>query len=123
MNSPARTTLFGMCFCLVLAAFYSCKARAADYSSGNYLVSHCEHYITDNYPVQVWEGQCGGIISAMMFFGSSLSGDARFCPPKGNTNTQAGRVLVNYLHAHPERLHLNLMLLADDAFREAWPCK
>lgn len=28
MNSPTRNTLFGMCLCLILAAFYACKAKA-----------------------------------------------------------------------------------------------
>src|SRR5438552_3119507 len=108
MNRPTRNTIAGAALCLVLAGFYSCQARAElDVGSGNYMLPHCEHYIVSNYRYDVWDGECGGVISALMFFGSSLNSKYNFCPPKGASNEQGGRVIIAYMKLHPELLHLN----------------
>lgn len=112
--------------CLLFAGFPGCQASADDtsqISSGNYMLPHCEHYTADNPPLDVFDGECGGTVDTLMFFGSSLPDKFRFCPPKGASNFQAGRVVVFYLKAHPELLHLNFKGLAATGLRAAWPCK
>jgi hypothetical protein len=124
MNRPTRNTLLGCCLCLVIVSLYSCAARAEkNVSNGNFMLPYCEHYISNNYPYGVWEGECGGIVSALMYFGSSLEPSYKFCPPREANNGQAGRVVVNYMKQHPELLHLNFQGLAATALRTAWPCK
>lgn len=124
MSQLNRNTLFGAVLCLVLATANCCKARAeTDYGSGNQMLPHCEHYVSRNANFDVWDGECGGVVSTLMFFRSLLQPKYSFCAPDGVINEQAARVLVKYLRSHPERLHLNLRGLANDAFREAWPCR
>lgn len=43
-------------------------------------------------------------------------------PSKSIKNGQALRVIVAYMKAHPEKLHLEEIILATFAFREAFPC-
>jgi Rap1a immunity proteins len=47
-----------------------------------------------------------------------------FCEPDDTiTNGQALRVVVKFLRAHPELLHLPEVVLVVRAFSEAFPCK
>jgi hypothetical protein len=51
-------------------------------------------------------------------------GHSFFCLPKnGVKNGQAIRILVGYMKAHPEKLHLEEVVLATFAFEEAFPCE
>lgn len=127
MNRPTRNTLFGCVLCLILAAFYACGARAANYSnidfdSANYLLPKCEHSLTNNAS-GVWDGLCTGISSTLWAFGSVLPANVKFCPPKGSTAHQTTRIIVEYLKRHPETLQEPYRFLAVDALHEAWPCK
>lgn len=46
-----------------------------------------------------------------------------FCPPDGGIDPrEAVRLLVDYLDAHPERLHARKVTLAAAAFMQAYPC-
>lgn len=52
---------------LMLVVFASPSiAGNTDFSSGNYMLPHCRHFITDNYNFDVWDGDCGGIISTLL---------------------------------------------------------
>jgi hypothetical protein len=72
------------------------------------MLQHCEHYASNTNRYDVWDGECGGTVASLMYFSNSLDEKTRFCPPKAATNGQAGRVVVAYLRAHPEMLHLDL---------------
>ena len=123
MNHPAGNTLFRIVLCLVLAGVFSCKARAEqDMRSGNFFIPHCEHYLTDNIQYDVWDGDCSGILSALLYFDRSLTSDVRFCSPKGVTQGQAARVVLSFLRANPARLHEDFRALAVTALHRAWRC-
>jgi hypothetical protein len=124
MSQLNRNRLVGIVGCLVLAGIFSCRARAEqDMKSGNFFIPHCEHYLTDNIHYDVWDGDCSGIISALLFFDRSLTGDIRFCSPKGVTQGQAARVVLSFLQANPARLHHeDFRALAVIPLHRAWPC-
>jgi hypothetical protein len=65
---------------------------------------------------------CSDMVSAFAFAGRVLSSQFRFCPPPSSTAQQSARVLVNYMAAHPERMHEDYRQLALEAFHQAWPC-
>lgn len=85
--------------------------------------SHCQHYVTDNYRNEVWDGECGGTVDSLLFLRESLPDGFKVCHPKGVTSAQAVRVVVNYLQAHPQDLHQPFRILAMTALSQAWPCK
>ena len=62
-------------------------------------------------------GMCIGYSQA------TIEGLGGFCPPEGVTLGQAIKIVVKYLNANPEYLHLRGMQLAMDAVVEAWPCE
>lgn len=124
MNRPTRNTLWGCVFVLALAGLFSCKARAEqDVKSGNFYLPHCVHFLADTYTGDDWMGDCSGIVAAIVYFGRDLPQEVRFCAPPGSTNGQAVRVIVNYLQARPEILHLDFRALAANALHNAWSCK
>lgn len=106
---------------ILLFAFSRLAFAAPDFESGNYMLPHCKTLVESKTPA-VWEGQCGGVIDALLWVGASLPEGGRFCPPKGIPPAQADRVVVRWLETHPEKLHLNFKGLALQALMEAWPC-
>jgi hypothetical protein len=124
VNRPTRNTLWGCLLVLAVAGLWPCKAKAEqDFDSGNYMLQHCEHYVQQDIKLDVWDGECGGTINTLLFLGSSLPDGFKVCRPKGSTSEQAGKVVVAYFHAHPEKLHQTFRGLAMLALHEAWPCK
>jgi hypothetical protein len=113
-------------FFLVVVAllFFDYQARSEeDFGSANYMLPYCRNMLSHKSEWGVWEGQCGGIIDTLMFAGSSFPPVIRFCPPKGVTRNQTTAVVLKYLEAHPERLHMDFKMLASEALHEAWPCR
>ena len=45
------------------------------------------------------------------------------CIPEGVTEGHEIAVVVKYIDEHPEDMHLEFLLLAQEAFLKAWPCK
>ncbi len=76
-------------------------AHAKDTISGNFFLPHCETSRDDD----PYYHQCQGMIAGMIYFGSSLPPDMRFCVPDNVTSKQARRVVLKFLNAHPELLH------------------
>jgi hypothetical protein len=95
-------------------------AAQIDFGSGNHMLPHCKAAIARN-DLTVFSGQCGGVIDALIFTGSSIEGSGRFCPPP-IPPVQGLRVVVLYLERHPALLHLDFKVLALRALQEAWPC-
>jgi hypothetical protein len=106
-----------------LSGTFASFAGDVDYSSGNFMLPHCKHFLADNYRYDVWDGDCGGVISTLLFFDAVLPEGVRFCSPSGVSQNQAASVVVQYLDAHPEKRHLNFRGLAVTALHDAWPCK
>lgn len=61
----------------------------------------------------------GGPSKAALEFALPLS---RICSPQEASGGQLTRVLVKWLHDHPERLHEPMTNLTLDALRDAFPC-
>jgi hypothetical protein len=107
---------------LLVALHQECSA-APDFQSGNFMLPHCQHYVTDNYRYDVWDGDCGGTVDTLLFLRETLPEGFRVCQPKGVTSAQAVRVVVSYMQSHPQQLHEPFRILAMTALSQAWPCK
>lgn len=74
-------------------------------------------------------GQCGGYVHGFTegaYVRQILQGErgGSFCLPKGSIPSGQGlRIIIAYMKAHPERLHLPIGALATLAYQEAFPCK
>ena len=90
------------------------KVSLAD-DSGNKYLPHCR----DGSPDPVMRGFCTGMIETVAMYETAMG---RICPP-GATIGQMRAVVVKYLENHPERLHEDIHLLAQQALQTAWPCK
>jgi hypothetical protein len=56
--------------------------------------------------------------------GSKTHAESLACSPQeGITTGQAVRVVIKYLHDHPEQLHRDAHILVVEALRIAFPCK
>lgn len=108
---------------IALAPVSSVSATEANFSSGNYMLQHCEHYIFKHGQFDVWDGECGGAIATLTFLGNALPEGFKTCPPKGHTKEQAARVVVSYMQNNPQLLNEPFRILAMTALSQAWPCK
>jgi len=99
---------------------------AAVMDSGNWMLPHCQHFAGKHVGEQsdVWEAECAAIISTLLFVGPGLPDGWKICAPVNSVTTQqAARVVVKYMEAHPEKLHLNYKVIAMSALDATWPCK
>jgi hypothetical protein len=65
-----------------------------------------------------------GIVIGLASVGQYLSPpEWQSCAPATSDVRQLARIIVNYIEAHPERLHEDLRWLTLEAFHDAWPCK
>ena len=101
---------------ILVALCLAGPAHAKDTASGNFMLPHCETSRNDD------PSHCLGIIVGMGHLGPFLRADMRFCPPDNSTYKQALRVVLKFLHAHPELLHEEFKVLAHRALKEARPC-
>jgi Rap1a immunity proteins len=86
---------------------------AAD--SGNEFLPHCREGASNSF----MGGFCTGMIETVAMYETAMG---RICPPLA-TRGQMRAVVVKYLENHPERLHEDIHLLAQQALQTAWPCK
>ena len=106
---------------ILLSTFAEHATAQIDIDSANFMLPHCKAAIARK-ELSVFAGQCGGVIDALIFMGSSIEGSGRFCPPP-IPPVQGLRVVVLYMERHPELLHLDFKVLALRALQEAWPCR
>ena len=95
-----------------------------DFDSGNFMLPPCKAAIegpSAGPRLNVWAGQCAGVIDGLKWIGSSIEGSDKFCPPRVPPE-QAQRVVVRFMEQHPEQLHLDFKVLALRALQQAWPC-
>jgi Rap1a immunity proteins len=105
-------------------------------TDGNWLLEWCTPalQVADGESVSPTRREMGsacmgylmGIMQTTTMYNSNSSAGTRttlFCPPtQGIMNTQAARIVVQYLRKHPAVLHSQAILLANTAFRDAFPC-
>jgi len=53
----------------------------------------------------------------------TVSSALHICHPPQATDGQAMLVVIQYIDAHPARLHESFTLLAIEAMQHAWPCQ
>jgi hypothetical protein len=102
--------------------FWAARLRGKGFRERELYFPHCKALV-DNKPPGVWEGQCGGVIDALVWVGSALPEPGHFCAPAHMPPSQAQRVVALYMERHPEKLHEDFKGLALSALTEAWPCE
>ena len=92
------------------------EAFAEDQLSANSKIVGCRNYISSSKDDLLLQGYCAGAVQALVEFAAGA------CAPKGATNMQGVRIVLQYIDARPARLHENFNKLAAEALRQAWPC-
>ena len=110
---------------LVMLLIAAPGSAQEDLKSGNAMLPHCKRalsYIPPDSGADVPLALCLGAVMGIASTADRLPPEARFCPPPSVTPDQLVRVVVQYLEAHPARLHENFFQLAYQAMHAAWPC-
>jgi hypothetical protein len=103
-------------------------AQGGEFRSGNSMLAACQRWANSSKAVSnslesLNEGRCGGMISAIFFYGEVLPTTIRFCSPAGANPGQALRIVIKYLTDNPAITHRDFLELAPEALHRAWPCK
>lgn len=92
-------------------------AAANDTASATWTMHGCRAEIGDHRQDLYRAGVCSGRVSGAVFYAENV------CIPRAVTLGQVVRVVVRWIDARPGRQHENILLLADEAIRAAWPCR
>ena len=84
--------------------------------SANYVMPGCRDFMKGVSLNSFKRGWCGGLITG-------LAQMHRRCMPPQLTQRQLASGIVQYIDAHPARMHEDFRNLAVEAMRVAWPCK
>ena len=86
-------------------------------ASANYVGAGCRDFIAHR-PVNAYaQGLCAGKVEAVGVFARGI------CLHPEVTVGQMIRVVTRYIDDRPARLHEDFMTLAEEAMRQAWPCR
>jgi hypothetical protein len=117
---------------LALIGAHPALSQSTNTNSGNVYLPHCRAFMTavdgtcslpTNKADLISEGQCMGVVSAMIAAGPLLGPENRSCPPEGVNIGQGTRVVIRFLDANPNLLHYDFRSLVMLALKTAWPCK
>jgi hypothetical protein len=84
--------------------------------SVTYVMPGCRAFIKGGSLNSFKQGWCSGLITG-------LAQMHRRCMPPQLTQRQLARGIVQYVNAHPARMHEDFRILAAEAMQAAWPCK
>ncbi|AFY20781.1 Rap1a/Tai family immunity protein [Pseudomonas sp. UW4] len=110
-------------------ALASGSATAAPAATGNELLQWCKNVLSNNEAesTSYTAGYCTAVVATVGDLIKSINHDLgpklQICVPGGVSNGQMVRVLVKYLEANPEKLHINATALTIFATQQAFPCK
>ena len=94
-------------------------------ANANTMLPHCRDWI-DRVPTKPADtalaGICAGMVAAALHYSTLLDASHKSCPPKGTTNGQAIRAVVQYLEEHPEVRDQDFRMLILSALQTTWPC-
>lgn len=119
---------------LLCLLFLACAAPAAADGNGRELLGQCEQALVLLDGGVLLEAQARADAAWCLGFVRGVTGVVSssyfvkpygqpFCPPHAGIDPQqAVRELVEYLRAHPRRLHAGKVTLATAAFMHAYPC-
>jgi len=100
-----------------IGLFLTCgEGFAEDSLSAASKINGCRNYVSSSKDDLFLQGYCVGAVQALVEFAAGA------CAPKGATNMQGVRIVLQYIDARPARLHENFNKLAAEALRQAWPC-
>lgn len=85
--------------------------------SGNDFLAQCDSSDTGSW----MQGFCRGYIMGIAD-GIQLLSTTPTCPPEHMTAGQFYRIVMKYVHDHPERTDKSTVILASDAWVAAFPC-
>lgn len=68
------------------------------------------------------EGECGGVVKALVYFHKTLPAPVRFCRPQRFNIDEALGIVIAYLETHPEAQKMPFPRAAGVALQAAWPC-
>ena len=112
MSFRISASLFGVALALTVTA----ASSAEDRLSANYWLPLCKAFIAASASDLMGQGICAGRIEGLGFASCAHI-------PDSVTRAQAVRVVVRYIETRPQRMHESFLVLADEALRDAWPCK
>lgn len=110
--------------CLVLGL----SAATASAADGNQLLDACQQAVkyfdgdktdVDRFKMPYCLGLVEGTRNTMALLDQQ---DPAACVPASTTNTQAVRLVVKYLRANPEKLHLDASAIILLSLMAAYPC-
>jgi Rap1a immunity proteins len=84
--------------------------------SATYVMPGCRAFMKGGSLNSFKQGWCSGLITG-------LAQMHRRCMPPQLTQRQLARGIVQYVNAHPARMHEDFRILAAEAMQAAWPCK
>lgn len=104
---------------ILAVLFPAVGARAADdVTTKNYVLSACEAMV-EGKPVSTFSaGRCIGILE-----GLEIGNLTNYCPSGDITIRQRLKVIKSYVEARPDQRNEAFVVLAAQAFEEAWPCR
>jgi len=99
-------------------------AQTPDVRSANFIVPGCQKFLSNRPDSLLQQGRCFGIIETLLVIGQlkGMAAEFTFCPAPEVTTGQLIRKAVDYIESRPQRKHEDFVLLALEAFHEAWPC-
>jgi hypothetical protein len=115
--SRSRLSLCGFVYVAALMSSGGSVFAEQDKNSANYMMPGCRAVLTDSTTDSYLQGFCGGLVAGIFFMSENK------CSPRGVTNGQLIRVVIQYIDARPARMHEDFKELAIEAMRAAWPCR
>lgn len=112
---PSRLMLAAAC--IAMLAVPQKTIAQVDTFAANFVMEGCRESLANTGNSYIQRGYCYGAITAIISVGSGV------CPPKNSTVAQGVRVVVAYIDARPARQHEEFSKLAQEALRQAWPCR
>jgi hypothetical protein len=117
---------------LLIWVLLASPAAADTSGTGSALLEDCQAQLRvvegeDNWETLARGSSCLGLVRGVSltlhFLKDDLPEHARVCLPGGSTPGQYIRIVVKYLEARPERLHLRDVDLIMSALEDAFPCQ
>jgi hypothetical protein len=117
-----------ICGALALSVMMA-GAADVDTESANYVLPGCKALLAITEGRETLDtsrvlgaGYCMGVLKTLpeIYFGRDKC-SIQF--PEVFSVQQMTLIVVRYIEAHPERMHMPFLMLAEDALRDAWPCR
>ena len=112
--------------CLIDAALIGSATAQSNVQGVNLAFLGCKGFVEDqakNAELVSAANFCSGVVHGLAYVGKILPPEQQSCAPPTSDARQLARVVINYIEAHPQRMHEDFRMLTLEAFHQAWPCK